>query len=73
MIFRRNANHTLDTSLFDPEHDMDLVTMINQARTEAEVHRVARVSQARMKARRNAIAHSSGTGRRRAIRRPAGA
>ena len=31
----------LDTSLFDPEHDMDLVSMINNARTDREIQSVA--------------------------------
>ena len=42
----------LDTSLFDPEQDMDLVAMINEARTEEEIQWVARMSRARMRARR---------------------
>jgi hypothetical protein len=49
--FRNSQNH-IDTSLFDPEHDMDLVAMINEARTEHEIHSVARMSRARMRARR---------------------
>ncbi len=42
----------LDTSLFDPEHDMDLVALINEARTEQDIQSVARMSRARMRARR---------------------
>lgn len=53
--FRRNEN-TVDTSLFDPEHDMDLVTMINEARTEREIQSVARMSRARMRSRRHQLA-----------------
>jgi hypothetical protein len=49
--FRRHKNE-LDTSLFDPEHDMDLVAMINNARTEREIQSVARMSRTRMRARR---------------------
>ena len=49
--FRRNQNE-LDTSLFDPEHDLDLVVMINNARTDREIQSVARMSRARMRARR---------------------
>ena len=49
--FRRHQNE-LDTSLFDPEHDLDLVVMINNARTEHEIQSVARMSRARMRARR---------------------
>ena len=41
-----------DTSLFDPEEDMDLVTLINNARTDREIELVARMSRARMRARR---------------------
>ena len=53
--FRRNTNH-LDTSLFDSEQDMDLVTMFNEARTEHEIQYVARMSRARMRARRSQLA-----------------
>ncbi|HUY59059.1 MAG TPA: hypothetical protein VMV16_05070 [Solirubrobacteraceae bacterium] len=53
MFFRRNEN--LDTSLFDPDHDMDLVMMVNNARTEQEMQAVARISRARMHARRTRI------------------
>lgn len=52
--FRRHQND-LDTSLFDPEHDLDLVAMINNARTEREIQSVARMSRARMRARRAEI------------------
>ncbi|HET9094163.1 MAG TPA: hypothetical protein VFN36_03665 [Solirubrobacteraceae bacterium] len=52
--FRRN-NNELDTSLFDPEQDMDLVAMINEARTESEILSVARMSRARMRARRRQL------------------
>ena len=53
--FRRNEND-VDTSLFDPEHDMDLVSMINEARTEREMQSVARMSRARMRDRRRQLA-----------------
>jgi hypothetical protein len=52
--FRRNDNE-VDTSLFDPEHDMDLVAMINEARSEGEIELVVRMSRARMRARRNQL------------------
>jgi hypothetical protein len=51
MRFRRDA-HTPDHSLFDPEHDMDLVALFDMARTEDEIAAVTRMSQARMRARR---------------------
>ena len=47
-----SRKHELDTSLFDPEEDMDLVVLINDARTERDLERVARMSRARMRARR---------------------
>jgi hypothetical protein len=50
--FMRNEK-PLDTSMFDPEHDMDLVALINEARTEREIQSVARMSRARMRARRH--------------------
>ena len=50
MFFRRDTK--LDTSLFDPDEDMDLVIMVNNARTEREMQAVARISRARMHARR---------------------
>jgi hypothetical protein len=46
------SQNELDTSLFDPEHDMDLVVLINNARTDREIDAVARMSRARMRARR---------------------
>ena len=49
-IFR--TTNELDTSLFDPELDMDLVALINEARTEQDIQSVARMSRARMRARR---------------------
>ena len=54
--FWRNEN-TLDTSWFDPEHDMDLVTMINEARHEHDIQSIARMSNARSRARRRQLAH----------------
>lgn len=53
--FRRDKNEA-DTSLFDPEQDMDLVIMIDNARTHAEIQSVVRMSRARMRARRNQLA-----------------
>jgi hypothetical protein len=55
--FRRAQNDT-DTSLFDPEQDMDLVIMIDNARTHAEIQSVMRMSSARMRARRKQLAHA---------------
>jgi hypothetical protein len=52
--FRRNEND-LDTSLFDPEQDMDLVIMIEKSRTNDEIQSVVRMSRARMRARRRQI------------------
>ena len=46
------SRNELDTSLFNPEEDMDLVAMINEARTEEEIQWVARMTRARMRARR---------------------
>jgi len=63
MFLRRNAE--LDTSLFDPDHDMDLVMMVNNARTERELQAVARMSRARMHARRTRRATAAKAPRRR--------
>jgi hypothetical protein len=52
--FRRNQND-VDTSLFDPEQDMDLLIMIDNSRTEHEIQSVVRMSNARMRARRRQI------------------
>lgn len=52
--FRRNEND-VDNSLFDPEQDMDLVVMIEQARTEREIQMIVRMSRARMRARRKEL------------------
>ena len=49
--FRRTQDD-IDPSLFDPEQDMDLVIMIESARTEHEIQSVMRISNARMRARR---------------------
>jgi hypothetical protein len=68
MLFR-NHKHAVDTSLFDPEHDMDLVALINNARTEGEMQRVAHMSRARMKARRAAIQRGNTNGRRSLVSR----
>jgi len=56
MFKNRRTQNDVDTSLFDPEHDMDLVAMINEARTEHEIQTVARMSRARMRARRKNLA-----------------
>ena len=53
--FRRTEKSS-DTSLFDPEQDMDLVIMIENARTEHELQSVMRMSSARMRARRKELA-----------------
>jgi hypothetical protein len=53
--FRRNEKD-VDSSLFDPEQDMDLVIMIERARTEHEIQAVVRMSSARMRARRRQLA-----------------
>ncbi len=53
-MFSRNNTHELDTSLFDPEHDLDLVAMFNNARTEGDLKRAADLSRSRMRARRDA-------------------
>jgi hypothetical protein len=53
--FRRNENDA-DNSLFDPEQDMDLVIMIEKARTDEEIQSVMRMSRARMRARRSQLA-----------------
>jgi hypothetical protein len=55
--FRHNEKQA-DTSLFDPEQDMDLVIMIENARTEHEIQSVMRMSNARMRARRRELAAS---------------
>jgi hypothetical protein len=65
MFFRRNSS--LDTSLFDPDHDMDLVMMVNNARTEREMQAVARMSRARMHARRNRIRAGEAARRRNSV------
>ena len=52
----RRIEKEMDTSLFDPEHDMDLVALINEARTEREIQSVARMSRARMRSRRHQLA-----------------
>jgi hypothetical protein len=52
--FRRTQND-VDTSLFDPEQDMDLLIMIDNSRTEADIQSVVRISRARMRARRRQI------------------
>jgi hypothetical protein len=51
---KRN-NTELDTELFDPEHDMDLVALLNNAQTDNELQAVIRMSRYRMRARRSAL------------------
>jgi hypothetical protein len=53
MFFKRNIQ-ALDTSFFEDEHDLDLVAMINNARTEDDIQSIARMCKARMRARRKA-------------------
>ena len=49
----RSQKHStqLDTSLFDADHDLDLVAMLNNARSEHEVRHAVQLSRARMRAR----------------------
>ena len=73
MIFQR-PTQTLDTSLFDPDHDLDLVAMLNNARTEHELATATRVSHARLRARhQDAKTDSARRSRRTASRRTASA
>ena len=51
-MFSRSNQYELDTSLIDPEHDLDLVVLLNTARTETELKAAAGLSRARMRARR---------------------
>lgn len=53
--FRRDQDD-VDTSLFDPEQDMDLLIMIDNSRTNEEIQSVVRISRARMRARRRELA-----------------
>jgi hypothetical protein len=59
-MFFRKSNTQLDTSLFDPEHDMDLIALANNARTEDDVAFVVRISRARMRARRAELSYRRG-------------
>jgi hypothetical protein len=54
-MFFRNKSRELDASFFDPDHDLDLVAMFNNARTESELEAAAGLSRSRMRARRNSI------------------
>jgi hypothetical protein len=65
MIFQR-PTQTLDTSLFDPDHDLDLVAMLNNARTEHELAAATRASHARLRARHAAVKTDSARRSRRA-------
>lgn len=58
MFFRKNTH--FDTSLFDPDHDMDLVALANNARSEDDLEFVARISRARMRARRAELSYRRG-------------
>jgi hypothetical protein len=51
----KRINTELDSELFDPEHDMDLVALLNNAQTDNEVRDVMRMSRYRMRARRSAL------------------
>ncbi len=44
----------MDTSFFDPEHDLDLVALIENARTEDDIASIARICKARKRARNKA-------------------
>jgi hypothetical protein len=55
LMFSKNDANTLDTSLFDPEHDLDLVAAVNNARTDDELRYAVRMSRNRMRSRRAAL------------------
>jgi len=50
MFFSRNR-HEPDMGLFEEDHDHDLLALIDSARTEEEVRRVARLCMQRSRAR----------------------
>ncbi len=53
MLFSRSTPK-IDTSFFHPDHDLDLVALIESARTEDDIASIARVCKARHRARRRA-------------------
>ncbi len=55
MLNNNNNAYELDTSLFDGEHDMDLVLLLSNARTDDEFRDAARVCRNRMRNRRAAL------------------
>ncbi len=54
MLNNNNAPE-LDSSLFDDEHDMDLVLLLSSARTDYDVNDAIRVWDNRMRHRRAAL------------------
>ncbi len=48
----RDTQNVMDSSLFNPEEDRDLVVLIEEARTQEQIDAVLRMSRARMRARR---------------------
>ena len=58
----------VDHSLLDADHDLDLVVLVNEARTPAEIHQIERMSSARLRARRR---EGLSAGKRSVLRRGA--
>lgn len=54
MLFTRNTP-IMDTSFFDPDHDLDLVALIEDARSEDDIASIARLCKARKRARNRAF------------------
>ncbi len=55
-MLNNNINaHELDTSLLDDEHDMDLVLLLSNARTDDEFYDAVRLCHNRMRIRRAAL------------------
>lgn len=62
-MFNNNNAPQLDTSLFDADHDMDLVLLLSNAQTDGDFEDAARVCRNRMRNRRAEISVQPSTRR----------
>ncbi len=54
-MFKRNGTTDQHTDQLDPEHDLDLVALFNNARTDQDVREVMLMTRNRMRARQAAL------------------
>jgi hypothetical protein len=58
-MFKRSGTTDLHTNQLDPEHDLDLVALFNNARTDQDVREVMLMTRNRMRARQASLSTPS--------------